>query len=171
MTRLLAIGALAFAGCQSSRYLCETIPPDCPRQIVFVQESSEGFGRDAHYEISDAKSGRLFGKVRSSIGADERGVDGRRLRAGRDFAPVAAVSLSGDTILVVEDCWDAVPACKHLLIQLSTDAMRSRYIAMPVKSSIPPYPTPPAIMGLTDDVVRFQFIADEVREMPLSEFR
>jgi hypothetical protein len=138
----IAFCSLVFGGCSTPLSRTREIPTGRTEyQLFFVQRSNHQYPRQAHYRLVDRNSGRTLATFASQIKVDERGVDNRPLRIGRDFTPLVVVSPSGQTLLITEDCWDAVPENGYLLVKLRGEKPpESAYLRMPRGRSDPPNP-------------------------------
>lgn len=139
MRPLTTLSALLFCGCATTVNRGHPIPTTSNRYAIsFHQSSSREFGDQAHYNIRTKDSDTVIGRIPSEIKVDERGVDDRPMIAGRDFKPTAISSPTGRTIIITEDCWDAVPFHTYLVVRLSDHSIESRaYRNIPRHSTSP----------------------------------
>lgn len=104
--------------------------------ISFHQSSSREFGDQSFYDIRVPESDSPIGRVPSEIKIDQRGVDDKPLRVGRSFKPLAVYSHSGRTIVITEDCWDAVTFDAYLVVRISDNMIvSSDYRVIPIHQS------------------------------------
>ncbi len=139
MRALITLATLFLAGCAATVSREHSVPTTSNRYAIsFHQSPSREFGGQSFYEIRVRESDSLIGRVPSEIKVDQRGVDDRPLRVGRDFRPLAVSSPSGRTIIITEDCWEAIPFNTYLVIRLSEGK-----IASSVYRDIPRHSTSP----------------------------
>ena len=161
MRPLTALSALLFWGCAATVNRGHSIPSTSNQYAIsFHQPSSREFGNQAHYNIHTKDSDTVIGRIPSEIKVDERGVDDRPMIAGRDFKPSAISSQTGRTIIITEDCWDAVPFHTYLIVRLSDNRIESgayRNIPRHSTSPGPIYGYSTVVESLTDHEVSVSY--------------
>ena len=173
-TQILKIGILLLLFGLSS---CATVPrlnnplshAQNDYELTFVQSATSEYPIQAHYELRSRESGKIIATFASNIKIDERGVDDRQMRVGKEFNPTWSFSPSGRTLLITEDCWDAIPDNGYLLVQFEQNkVLRSVYLDIPPKLSQPPYGVQADILALNDHRVIVSY-GSERQTFSLSE--
>jgi hypothetical protein len=161
MHRLILLFSLMFVGCATRASREYSVPTKGHQYAIsFHQSSSREFGDRCFYSINGRQLGTVIGRVPSQIKVDERGVDDRPLRGGRDFKPSAVSNASGSCIIITEDCWDVVPFDTYLVIRISNHKITSsvyRNVPRHSPSLVPIYGYLGVVDSLTEHEVRVSY--------------
>lgn len=130
-------------------------------RLFFTQRHHPEFPRQAYYTVVHRGHEQPLGTFASRIKVDERGVDDRQMKVGRDFRPQAVFSPSGQTLLITENCWDAVPDFGYLLVRLRDGRpTEPTYLQMPTRPLIP-YGDHPDVLSVDEQTVKVRYLSGE----------